>query len=175
MRKQLGFSLVEMVLSLSVFAVLLSISAELLTDTSKQFLKNTTKLNTDRSTAIAIQWLTRDLQEAKQAVILSPSRIRIYYPVRNPDGTYNRAIRDEINTVEYFLAGTDGTPDPSGTDLVRKPAWESPRIVCKNVRELTFTSDNPSSVNVTIHVAENTGRETVQTSMEHRAIFLRNY
>jgi prepilin-type N-terminal cleavage/methylation domain-containing protein len=175
MKKQAGFSLFEMVFAMTILALLLSISTELLVNTSKQFLKNTSQLNTDRSAAVAIQWLTRDLQEAKQAVILEPTRIRIYYPVRNPDGSYNRMVRDDVNTIEYFRARPDGTPDPEGTTLVRKPSWESPRIVCENVTELVFTSNNPSSVDVTLHVTENIGRGTVRTNMVHRAIFLRNY
>lgn len=158
-----------------MLALLVSVGTELLVNSSKQFFKSTSQINTDRSAAIAIQWLTRDLQEAKQAIIIDPTRIRIYYPVRNSDGTYNRAVRDEINTIEYFLADRHGIPNPSGTTLVRKPAWESSRTVCENVTELVFSSNNPSNVDVSIHVEENIGQGKVQTNMVHRAIFLRNY
>lgn len=175
MKRQKGFSLLEMLIVVIITSIVIIVATQLFAHTSRSFLLNTSQLEIDQYAGIAIEKLTRDLQEAKQIEILSDTHLKIFYPQVQDDGSYNRLVLDTDNTVEYYLGDNYGTPDETGTTLYKQTPDTDPRIVCRNVAKLAFSSNDPSSVIVTLKTLNQTNKTDVACDIVHRAILLRNY
>jgi type II secretory pathway pseudopilin PulG len=175
MNNMRAFTVVETMIAVTVLALIVTGITQLSISLTRSYENTSSQLEVDQIAGLAIQRMTRDLQEAKEVEIINPTSMRVYYPEVTPDGTYNRNVRDDLNTVEYFRGDENGSPDPAGDALLRVFAGGDPRVVCSGVVELNFESSNPSSVDVTIHVSRRGAYRSVETQMIHRAIFLRNY
>jgi prepilin-type N-terminal cleavage/methylation domain-containing protein len=173
--KQRGFTLVEMTLVTAIMAMIIAGTASLFSNSIRSFTRTTNQFDSDMSASTALQIVNRDLQEAKQVSIISPTRIRVYYPVLEANGTYNRMTLDTVNTVDFFRGDINGAEDSTGACLVRLPAGAAGRAICKDVVDLEFRSISPSSVDVTLRTERRTDTVVGRTEMIHRAIFLRNY
>lgn len=175
MRRKRAFTLLEILIAVSVMSFVLIGVTQMTINLTRGFERTSAQLDVDQTAGLAILRMTRDLQEAKEVVIVSPTSLRVYYPQLTAEGTYNRQMRDEINTVDYYRGDPNGLPNPNGTALIKVVGSQAPDVVCEGVTELRFTSSNPSSVDVTIHVDRQSVGRRVETQMIHRAIFLRNY
>ncbi len=175
MNKQSGFSLVETLLTVTVITFVITASAQLTMNVGRSYERTSLQLDVDQSASRAVQWMTRDLQEAKQVVILSPTHLRVFYPQLEADGTYNRALLNAASPLDYYRGDANANPDPNGNTLVRSPTGEPPRIVSRGVIDVEFVSSNPSSVDITVRVNQSNHVRTASCEMIHRAIFLRNY
>ena len=118
-----------------------------------------------------LQWLARDLQQAKDANLIQTYHLQIVMPVRNADGSFQRSVSDNVNTIEYFRANAAGTPSATGTFVIRRVAGINPRRMCAGTTLLTFESDSLGSVNVSLSA---TGSYGATFRMIHRAIYMRN-
>lgn len=175
MKKRRAFTLVETLTAAGVIS-LASIGMVSLLATSARSLGNTAdQYEADTSASLAMQLVNRDLQEAKQVQVLSPTAIRVFYPKLEADGTYNRTVLDTVNTIDFFRGNKDGTANSTGGYVVRKPATGGTRTICKNVDFLQFVSISPSSVDISLRTLKKQGGWTRRCDMIHRAIFLRNY
>lgn len=175
MRKKRAIGLVEMMIAMTVTGFVITVALSFLISAGRNFDYTAAQLNVDQSAGAAVQWMTRDLQEAKQIDVLSPTKIKVYYPIVEANGSYNRSILDTTNTIEYYRGTSSGAESGVGAYLVRSPALGGRRTVCKNVIDLGFVSTNPSSVDITLKTRTSTYNRTAQCEMIHRAIFLRNY
>lgn len=173
--KQRGFTLVEMTVVTAIMAMIIAATASLFSNSIRSFTRTTNQFDSDMSASTALQIVNRDLQEAKQVQILSPTRIRVFYPVLEANGTYNRMSLDTVNTVDFYRGDLDGDENDAGDCLVRMPAVGAGRPICKDVIDLEFRSISPSSVDVTLRTERRTDTVVGHTEMIHRAIFLRNY
>ncbi len=173
--KQKGFTLVETMLSVVVIGLVIATAAQMTMSVGRSFIRGSTQLEVDQDTSLGIQWMTRDLQEAKQVEMISATQIRVRYPVLQADGSYNRLALDPTRMVDYYRGNKDGTLNASGAYLIRDSWDESPRPVGDNIVNLAFTSDNPSSVDVTLEIEKTANNRTSRCEMIHRAIFMRNY
>ncbi len=173
--KRRGFTLVEMTVVTVIMAMIIVGTATLFSGTIRSFTHTRNQYDSDMSASIALQIVNRDLQEAKQVAILSSTRIRVFYPKLEADGTYNRTVLDDVNTVDFYRGDEDGTANVSGKCLVRKPAVGELRPICEDVIFLEFISISPSSVDISLRTERKTDTVVMQTNMIHRAIFLRNY
>jgi prepilin-type N-terminal cleavage/methylation domain-containing protein len=173
MQRNRGFGLIETLISATVVAIVLTGAAQLTIGVGRSFGRTTTQLNVDQSASRAVQWLNQDLEEAKQVVILSPTWLRVYYPLKT-GGIYNRLITDNTNPVDYYRGNTNLTANPSGTALIRSPANGTARVICRGVTLVQFTSLSTSSVDITLNTAGSAQGWNAQCNMVHRAIFLRN-
>lgn len=158
-----------------LMAVVLIGATSLVTATLRSFAYTSNQFDSDMSASLALQIVSRDLQEAKKVEILSPTSIRVFYPLVTPEGTFDRREIDLVNTVEFYRGNLDGTPNPSGDCLLRAEANGDTRPICKMVTDLEFTSISPSSVDISIQTRTGAGTNERSTRMLHRAIFLRNY
>lgn len=175
MKRKRGFSLLESVLASSVLGLVLAGAAGLTVNVIRSFNWTSAQMDADQNASKAVQLVMRDLEPAKQVTVLSPTSIRVYYPVVNADGTYNRANLDSVNTVDYYRSDANGNANANGAYLYRKPALSSGRVVCKYVSELQFGSSNPASLDITLGtLRQGGGGATTRCDMEQRAIFLRN-
>jgi prepilin-type N-terminal cleavage/methylation domain-containing protein len=175
MRTRRGFTLIEMTLVSMIMSLLVVGIASLFSNTIKSFTNTTNQYDADMSASIALQIVNRDLQEAKQVQIISPTSIRVYYPKLEANGTYNRTILDAVNYVDFYRGKLDGTPSTTGKCLIRKPAVGELRPICEDVKEVQFMSISPSSVDITLRTERKTDTVVRHCDMVHRAIFLRNY
>lgn len=173
--KRRGFTLVELTVVAMIMGMVLVGAASLVSGTIRSFAYTSNQFDSDMSASIALQILNRDLQEAKQVQILSPSSIRVYYPVMTAEGAYDRRETDLINTVDFYRGDSDGAQNPAGDFMVRAQANGFSRPICKAVRDLVFTSISPSSVDISLETATGAEAAVRTTKMTHRAIFLRNY
>ena len=173
--KQRGFTLVEMMFVSVLMAMVLVGATSLVTATLRSFAYTSNQFDSDMAASLALQIVSRDLQEAKKVEILSRTSIRVFYPIVTPEGIFDRREIDLVNTVDFYQGDLDGTPNKSGDCLLRAEANGDTRPICKIVKDLEFTSISPSSVDISIRTRTGAGNNERSTRMLHRAIFLRNY
>lgn len=165
----------EVMIAASVLGLIFAATAGIYSTTIKSFTYTNNQYDADMGASLALQLLNRNLQEAKQVTIVSPTRIRINYLQKDADGIYIRNAVDEVNYVEFYRGNANLTANASGTYLIRKPNVGQTRTICKNVAALEFRSFTPSSVDVTLRTEYGSSGSKRNCEMIHRAIFLRNY
>ncbi|MBN9503396.1 MAG: hypothetical protein BGO01_01780 [Armatimonadetes bacterium 55-13] len=175
MMKRRGFSLVEVTIAATVIAMIMVTTLGLFSTTIRSFTYTNNQYDADMSASLALQILNRNLQEAKQVTILSPTSMRINYLQKDANGIYIRNAIDETNYVDFYLGNSNFSANSKGTYLIRKPSVGQARIICKKVATLEFRSFTQSSVDVTLKTEFGESGSTRDCEMIHRAIFLRNY
>lgn len=175
MKRKRGFTVLEVMLIVAVVSMIVIGATGLMGTLSRSYEKTSSQLDVDMSVATTIQRLARDLQEAKQVEVISKSKIRIYFPKVNEDGTYDRSVIDGDNPIYYYRGTDSGAEDGYGDYLIKKTANGKWQVVCTGLTDLSFTSTNPSMVDVSIKTIRKSIYGTVECEMVHRAIFLRNY
>lgn len=175
MKKQRGFTLIEVSVVSVIMSMVLIGAASLLSGTIRSFTYTSNQYDSDMAASTALQIVNRNLQEAKQVQILSPTSIRVFYPVVTPNGTYDRRMLDVVNTVDFYRGDENGVRNDEGRFMIRAEANGAMRPICEAVTSLEFRSISPSSVDISL--STEIGRDTAarRTQMIHRAIFLRNY
>lgn len=162
-------------MTVSIMAMVLAGTTAITMSTLRSYSWTSSQYGADMNASVAVQKLSRDLSAAKQVSVQSSSYIRVFYPTKNADGTYNRTDLDSTNYVDFYRSTIAGVANASGDYLYRKPAVGSGRVICKGVTGLTFTSTSPSSVDIVLSTKNKVGSVNNTCDMTHRAIFLRNY
>lgn len=175
MKLRRGINLIEILVTVSLMALIMTGAAMMTVSTGKSFQRSTAQLQVDQNASRGVQWISQDMQEAKLFEVKSSSWIRVYFPVVGGDGTYNRKITDTVNTLDYYRGRKDGTRDATGTYLIRAKVGQATRPVISDLNVLNFESDSPSSVNVDVQVRSSVGGKYYTCAMNHRAILMRNY
>lgn len=150
-------------------------TAGLYSTTIKSFAYTNNQYDADMGASLALQNLNRELQEAKQVSIISPTRIRIKYLQKDANGIYIRNAIDEVNYVDVYRGNANKTANTAGAYLIHSPATGQSRIIARNVSALEFRSFTSSSVDVTLRTEHGLTTSKRSCEMIHRAIFLRNY
>ena len=163
----------EMLFATAVMLLVAAGAASLTIGTVRTFSRTSSETDTSTDVATALQYLTRDLQEAKQVDIQSASYIRVYFPVTNADGSYDRSVVDTVHYTDYYRANSRGNDSATGSYFVRRKSGEVPQFISYDVDNIAFESPSPGSVDVTVSVLKSQGN--IGCSMIHRAIFMRNY
>lgn len=175
MRKRRGFTLVETMLAITIMAGVFAVAGQMTVSIGKSFKRTSTQLDVDERASLAVQWITRDLQEAKTITIMSTTKLKVWYPIQDANGVYDRTSTDPANPIVYYRANANGDENATGDRLVRLLADGSWRFVCYGVDLVEFTSNNPSSVDVSLATRRRDYGSDASCRMIHRAIFLRNY
>jgi type II secretory pathway pseudopilin PulG len=175
MKRRRGITLIETLTAITFITLVVTGAAQLTMSVGKSYNRTAMQLDVDQSASQAVQWMTRDLQEAKQVVIETPYSLRVLYPQLAPDGSYIRSLLDTVKIVRYYRGDSNLQVNAGGGFLIREQADGTRRIVCKDIIDVNFTSTNPSSVDITLRVEESNSQSTNRCEMIHRAIFLRNY
>jgi prepilin-type N-terminal cleavage/methylation domain-containing protein len=175
MKRRRGFTMVEVMISLSILSLVLTGSAMLTVGAGRSFDLTQNQLDTSMNAAQGVQHMMLDLEEAKQVTVLSATSLRVYFPQVDANGNYIRSALDTVNTIDYFRGTSAGAASTTGDCLVRQPAGGSARVVSRGVSSVAFSSTNPSSVDITLDTRRTTYISSAQCNMVHRAIFLRNY
>lgn len=175
MKTRSGFTLIEVLVSLSILTVVLSAAASLTVTAGRSFDLTGAQLNASQNASIGVQNMNQDLREAMQVTISSATDMLVYYPQVASDGTYIHGALDSTDYIEYYRGRSDGTADAAGDKLLRKRSGRTAQVICSGVTNVQFTSSNPSSVDITLDTQHYTEVSSAQCDMVHRAIFLRNY
>jgi prepilin-type N-terminal cleavage/methylation domain-containing protein len=175
MKKKRGFSLTEVLIAATIMGFIFAAVAGLYSTTIKSFAFTNNQYDADMGASLALQNLNRELQEAKQVTIVSPTRIRIKYLQKDINGVYIRNAVDEVNYVDVFRGNANLTANASGSCLIHSPATGQARVIARNVTALEFRSFTSSSVDVTLRTEYGKTGSKRNCQMVHRAIFLRNY
>jgi hypothetical protein len=185
-RAKKGQFLVEMMISLGLVGLILTVATALMTSASRSMDRTSAQVDVDIWAAVGMQRMMDDLREAKRVQVVSPVDMLIYYPVK-ANGQYNRMQEDTVNTIEYYRSDEDGTASTSGSALWRKPAGETGAPVLRRpltsidsdarprVVTLSFSSSSPRSVAITLQLSRGSAAGTATCNLTHRAVFLRNY
>src|SRR5262245_6945954 len=181
-----GHLLVEMSITLGLVGMIIMASTALMSSASRSMDRTSAQVDVDSWGTIGIQRMMEDLREAKRVQIVSPTDLIIYYPVK-VNGQYDRTEEDTVNTIEYYRSNDSGTASTTGNALWRRPAGQTGAAVMRRptsssnpdsrprVVALAFTSNNPSSVDITLQVSRGSAAGTATCNLTHRAIFLRNF
>jgi len=175
-----------MVVTLGLVVLVVTASTALMSSSARSFDRTSAQVDVDTWATIGIQRMMEDLREAKRVQIVSATDLLIYYPVK-VNGQYNRSQEDSANPIEYYRSDDSGNASSTGNSLWRKPAGTAGAAIMRRpmtstdadarprVVNLAFTSNNPSSVDITLRVSKNSVAGTASCNLTHRAIFLRNY
>lgn len=171
MRRRRGFTLTEVMIASLVLGLVAAGTVALMAGAVRGYNRTTARSDISLDVAQTLQYLARDLQEAKDVTLVQTYHLKVFFPVKNADGSYTRSTTDTVNTVEYYRANASGTSSSTGTFVVKKVGTGSPRRLCSGVTRLEFESDSAGSVNVSLAA---TGASGASYQMIHRAIFMRN-
>ena len=130
---------------------------------------------TDVDAALAMQEMIADVREATEVQAPASNHLRLIFPTKNEDGTYNRTVPDTSNPVDYVLSDSSGVVGHTGTWLWRKPTNGASRAISRNVGALLFVTDRPNRVEITVVTRNNYTRGQAWTSLTERVVYLRNY
>ncbi len=173
--KRRGMSLVELLMVTLLMGAVFTGMMNLIVGLGRSYDRTNTQLLADQGAARGIQSIAQDLQEAKVVTVLSPTWIRIYFPIVTTDGSYNRKITDTVNFVEFFRGNKNGTRNDAGSCLVRAPAVGGTRaVLTEGLYSLDFDNTNPSLVDVDLRVRKTLASKNYECTMNHRAILMRN-
>lgn len=175
MKTRSGFTLVEVLISLSILTLVLSVAASLTVTAGRSFDLTGAQLSASQNASIGVQNMNQDLREAMQVTIASTTDMLVYYPQVAADGTYIHGALDSTDYVEYYRGWSNGTANAGGDSLLRKRAGGTAQVICSGVTNVQFSSSNPSSVDITLDTQHYTEVSSATCNMVHRAIFLRNY
>ena len=175
MKRRRGFSLIEVMMTTAILGMVIAGATSLTINMIKSFNWTSAQLDSDQSASLALQNISRDLQEAKQITLMSSTYVRVFYPQVAGDGSYVQNILDTVNYVDFYRGTTGGVASPTGTALLRKPATGPARVICRNVTNLVFTNTTPSSLQVTLRTQNSKGAANTSCQMVQRSIFMRNY
>ncbi|MBS1715783.1 MAG: prepilin-type N-terminal cleavage/methylation domain-containing protein [Armatimonadetes bacterium] len=172
--KKRGFTLVEATFVTVIMTMLMMGVVSILATSIASFNTTSNQYYVDVGVSTAMQYLNRDVQEAKEVKVLSETEIRVFYPVVDEKGAYDRNVVAENTAVDYYRGDLDGRENPKGACLVRKPSLEPPRVVCRDVSSVSFSSSGPASIEVSIATERNTMDSKRKGAMTKRTIYLRN-
>jgi len=172
MRRTRGITLFEVLLASAVVLMVAGGATSLIIQGMRSFNMTYQQTAVSQEVSDALQYMNRDLEEAKAVTIVSPTRVQIFYPKTLADGSFDRSILDTSTYTEYYAATSNGSYSASGTFLVRKVYNKNYQRLCAGVSALSFTSPSPGSMDVSLSATGNNG---ASFEMIHRAIYLRNY
>lgn len=155
----------------TLLAMLSIVSVNIMETGMRSFNKSNSMSDATNDVSIALQYMTRDLQEAKDVTVVSSTQIRIFYPVKT-NGVYDRSVIDNNTYIDYYRSDNSYNPKASGPWMVRKVNGQPGQRIAFNVVNINFKVPSPGSVDVSIGVDNKDGNTF---NMIHRAIFMRNY
>ncbi|MBM3458032.1 MAG: hypothetical protein FJX77_05820 [Armatimonadetes bacterium] len=166
--------MLEVTIVSGLFVVLLLGITAMMTTTGWMHVR--TELRSDAGTAasIALQHLTADAREANDITLVESYQIRIYYPVTDTNGHYNRFSTDTSRYIEYVRATANGTPSASGSYLWRKDESGAGRTLCENLTDFSAIRPTTKELQVTVEVTRTHGGFSSQSRLSQRVIYLRN-
>ena len=177
-RGRAGFTLIEMAVAVGVFALVGVIACNVWIAAIRSFDVTASRTVADTDAVICMQRMIADVREAKSVQWVTSNHIRLIFPVKNADGSYNRLVSDTANPVDYLQSDSSGADGHAGTWLWRRDASGTSRPLARDVHSLEFQIDDPThptSVRITVTTRTNYAGGEAETSLTERVVYLRNY
>lgn len=168
-----GFSQIELLVGTMLMVVALIATLSLTSAAFRSQAFAYARSDTTTTVAQGIELMVRDLEPARDSVLVNATDLRIRYAALLSNGTYDRTTFDDPSEVEYFLGDDKGAKSTTGTVLWRQrggPKGKS--IVCKGVRTARFESLSPGVVRVSLDA---TGSLNSSATVLNRSVYLRNF
>jgi Tfp pilus assembly protein PilV len=170
-----GFTITEVTLASFLVTMVISTVASVLSLSGRMLQTVSLQDETSRDAARALNRLTVDVREAKEIEIVSASQFRLYYPLTDANGRYNRFQTNNNYYIQYGLTTANGTASTSGTYLWRKTNATTGEAVVPNVAAFSASAPNGSTLNVSMTLRKTSGNRTGETTVSQRMLFMRNF
>ena len=170
-----GFTLFETVMACVILALIGFGICSVWIQAMWSYDKTATQTASDADAVLAMQHMIADVREAKFVTLVSATDMKLIFPIKNADGTYDRTIPDTNNPIDYLQSDSSGVAGRTGTWLWRKVTNGASRPVARDLDSILFESDTPASVKITITTRNKARRGDAVTQLTHRVVYLRNY
>jgi hypothetical protein len=170
-----GMTILEMVVSLGIATVVIVCMTTFFALGLRAWAVAGTQGTVDRDASYAVRRIIRDVREAARVEVGGADHAFVYFPLRQPDGTYAKGTIDDTAIVEYYRGNADGDPQTGGACLWRAVSGEPESAIARHVTQLQFQSDAPDSLRVTVALAETNTFGTFSCTHMSRVIKLRNW
>lgn len=136
-----------------------------------------TQTYTNSDAITGMQRIVTDVREAKSIQILNGgTRLRVQFPIKHTDGSYDRHQLDANNYVDYYRSDATGSLLRTGDMLWRnKGNGAESRIIERDVRSVQFDPDTERSVKITVTSSNPSLAGTKQIELTQRVVYMRNY
>lgn len=155
-----GATLVEMMVTVIIFAFILGICYTLLISGSDSWETNSARVELQQELRKAMDWITQDLRQAGSASItdvLANGNPYTSITFRKSAGASGGNLVWDSSTTRYFLGGT------GGTQLLRQVGVQTASVIAQNIQSLQF-SRQASTANV-VSVSLQTQKTTLRRKM----------
>ncbi len=178
-KKNRGITLVEVMVTVIIFAFILGICYSLLISGSDSWETNSTRIELQQELRKAMDWITQDLRQAGSVAIVDvPANGSTYTSItfRKSAGVSGGNLVWDSSTTRYSLGGT------GGTQLLRQVSGQTASVIAQNIQSLQFSRQTSTSniVTVSLQAEKKTlrgknlsGKTPIQASMTFK-IYLRN-
>ena len=182
-----GSSLVEVVVTTGVFALLLSGTFSILAGSTTAVNSTRAQVYADQDASLAMQWIVQDLREANRVAIYNGGvraatgqeggTMLVTRPrVVSIEGYYDRFQPDTANPVRYYLSDATGNPAVTGGTHLWKRAerTDERRLLRAGVRELRFLERSAGRIEVSLVTEAKASRASKRTELTQRVVYMRN-
>jgi hypothetical protein len=170
-----GITIAEMMIAASLLVVSISGTVSIVGMAGRAEVAIRLQSDVDRGCTTAMQRIIQDVREAKEVQVLAPHQFRIFYPVRRPEGYYDRSQTNFDAYVEYVRADASGAPDAQGGFLRRKTNAGASEVVAKDVEAMLVRTDTGESVRVALTLGKTERQKSYEAKLDERVIYLRNH
>jgi prepilin-type N-terminal cleavage/methylation domain-containing protein len=182
-RRTRGSTLMEVMAVVSILGMLAVVISTVWIGVLTSYDDVTTQTYTNTDAATVIQRMVTDVREANNVQTLdSNTHLKIFYPVQDANGDYDRHTQDPVHTVEYYRSDSNGATNGAGNYLWRKEttaAGQTKRVIARDINSILFQTDTDMSRAVEITVdASNTvvlRHVTRAANMTQRVVYMRNH
>ncbi|MBI5024365.1 MAG: prepilin-type N-terminal cleavage/methylation domain-containing protein [Candidatus Omnitrophica bacterium] len=131
-----GATLVEMMVTVIIFAFILGICYSLLISGSDSWETNSARVELQQELRKAMDWITQDLRQAGSASIVDvPADGATYTSItfRKSAGVSGGNLVWDASTTRYLLGGT------GGTQLLRQVGSQAASVIAQNIQSVQFS------------------------------------
>ena len=179
LRRRHGFTLIEALVTVIIFAFILGICYALLISGSDSWEANSARVELQQELRKATDWITQDLRQAGSASITNvPADGATYTSItfRKAAGVSGGNLVWDTDTTRYFLGGT------GSTQLQKQVGAQTASVIAQDIQTLQFSRQAGTSniVNVSLQAQKKTPRgknltgKTPITANVTLKIYLRN-
>lgn len=171
-----GATLVEMMVTVIIFAFILTICYAILISGSDSWETNSARVELQQELRKAMDWVSQDLRQAGSVSITDvPANGATYTSItfRKSAGVSGGNLVWDANTTRYFLGGT------GGTQLLRQVGSQAASVIAQNIQSVQFSrqASTANVVSVSLQTQKTTLRRKMLTAEAPRLtlkIYLRN-
>ncbi len=174
-----GYALVESLVVALLTGVIITGVIGLLGVAGRQDVQINLIADANQEATIAMRHIQADIREAGSVVIVAPTQVRFYYPMKTADGLYDRTRPNQNWYLEYVRTDAKRSATPNGTHLLRRASNDATgKFVATDVTDFSaryFPANADNSVRFTLKVRKTNGHRVGESNLDQRVLYMRNY